>query len=445
MSRWRLYSILVEAAIAWLAFLADPLGLAEQKARALSDYLTVGLQYAHSPAPKEVAVVLVDPESLRARRVDWPLPYDALADLIGELRCARVRGVFFDFTASREFTPLNPDDRLRAAVKGESKTRICVDGSAPTDAPVFFGRVEGFETPLGRWLREGGWTFLLAAGEDAGIYWASKEFFPRELVPVEEATPAFGLMQKLDLRPARAGIADNAPCADRDERPLCWRVPLSLLWSARFDDAQSAVAELAKCRGDRGWFGTLSEMPWPWAGDKRFERCPPVLTLRLADLERDAGYIEAHGDPSKFLAGRFVFVGADLPALNDRVATPIHDHLPAVYKHAVALGELIAKGGRYPTFPPPQTLALIVAAIYLALEAPRQMLRRHPWQHWVFAGIYLAGLAVFSLWVWVRGWPLPLIVAVFGYYAAVVVALFAAARIRRKAEAREGMEQEGRS
>ena len=149
MSRWRLYSIVVEAAIAWVAFFADPLGLTEQKTRALNDYLAVATQYGHGPAPKDVAVVLVDRESLKDRRIDWPLPYDTVADLIGELRCAQVKGVFFDFTASREFTPANPDERLRAAIEGESKTRICADGGAPADAPVFFGRVEGFETPLG--------------------------------------------------------------------------------------------------------------------------------------------------------------------------------------------------------------------------------------------------------------------------------------------------------
>jgi hypothetical protein len=441
-SRWRLYSIVVEAAIAWLAFYADPLGLGEQETRALSDYLAVGTQYLHGPAPKGAAVVLVDATSLRERGVDWPLPYNAVADLIGELRCARVKGVFFDFTASREFTPANPDERLRAAVEGESKTRVCADGSAPADAPVFFGRVEGFETPLGQWLRERGRTFLLAAGEDAGVYRASKDLFPAQTVPIEETTPAFGLMRTLDLRPAAAGASGNAACGDDDARSRCWRAPLSIVWSARIDPAQSQVSDLAPCRGDRGWLGTLMEMPWPWAGDDRFERCPPVLTLRAADFERDADYIEAHGDPTKPLAGRFAFVGVDLPALNDTVATPIHDHLPGVYKHAVALGELIAAGARYPTFPPPQTLALIVAAIYLGLETARQGLRRRPNRQLIFAGVYIAGVAGFSLWVYARGWPLTLIVAVFGYYSAAVTALFAAARARARADAQEGFAQE---
>jgi hypothetical protein len=436
-SRWRLYSIVVDAAIAWLAFFADPFGLTEQKTRALNDYLAVATQYLHGPAPKDVAVVLVDAESLRDRSVDWPLPYDAVADLIGELRCARVKGIFFDFTASREFTPANPDERLRAAVEGESKTRLCADGSAPADAPVFFARAEGFETPLGRWLRESGRTFVLAAGEDAGTYRVSTELFPAEPPPIEDATPAFGLMRVLDFRPATAGIADNAPCADDDERPRCWRAPLSLIWSARLDPAQSQVANLAKCRGDRGWLGTFMEMPWPWAQDDRFERCLPVLTLRAADLERDADYVEAHGDPTKSLAGRFVFVGVDLPALNDRITTPIHDRIPGVYKHAVALGELIAAGPRYPTFPPPQTLAVLVAAIYLGLEAARQSLRRRPNRRWEFAGVYVASVIGFSLWAYMRGWPFSLIVAVFGYYAAVVAALFAAARAKAKAEAQE--------
>lgn len=435
--RWRVTSIVVEAAIAWLAFFADPLGLAEQKTRALNDYLAVATQYLHGPAPTEVAVVLVGPDALRERGVDWPLPYDAVADLIAELRCARVAGVFFDFTASREFTQRNPESRLREAVEGGSATRVCADGAAAADAPVFFGRVDGFETPLGRWLRERGRTFLLAVGDDAGAYRVTKEAFPGEPVPIEDTTPAFGLVRALGLRPAPASAAEDAPCGEEDERPRCWRAPLSLVWSARLDPAQARVSDVAVCRGDRGWLGALMEMPWPWAADDRFEHCPPVLTLRAADLERDADYIEAHGDPAKALAGRVVFVGADLPALNDRIATPIHDHLPGVYKHAVALGELIANGARYPTIPPTRTLATIVAAIYLILEAARQGLHRVAARRWIFAGVYVAVLAGFSVYVVERGWPLSLIVAVFGYHAAVVVALFAAARAKAKAEAQE--------
>jgi len=188
------------------------------------------------------------------------------------------------------------------------------------------------------------------------------------------------------------------------------------------------------CRGDKGLVNILWGQT-PWGASELCETCPPVLTLRALDLERDLGYIEAHGDPTSALAGRFVLVGVDLPGLNDKVLTPVHDHLPGVYKHAVALGALIRYRAHYPTLPSPTGLGVLVVAIYLALESAREFLRDRAGENWLFAAVFVVFAGAFALLVYLRNWPASLVVSVFGYYAAVTVALFVAWHAKTQAKA----------
>jgi CHASE2 domain-containing sensor protein len=168
----------------------------------------------------------------------------------------------------------------------------------------------------------------------------------------------------------------------------------------------------------------------PLGADDRYEYCPPVLTLTGKTLYPDLNFIDAHGDPLKSLAGRIVMVGVNLVGLNDQIATPVHEYLPGVYKHAVALGALIHYGQHYPTLPQPVVLTMLVAAIYLLLETVREWLmgRRHG--HWLFVGVIVCCFIGFLILIYWRLWPASLLAAVFGYYLGVVGAIFAAASAR---------------
>lgn len=436
LSHPRLRSVVVEAAIAWFVFWADPLGIVEQRLRAVDNFLGAVTQYSRIAPPERLAVVLIDRDALNDWRLDWPIPYSKMAEMVHELACAGATGVFFDFTASRQFNlaPAEDQEKLREAVEDSSRGPVCLDGEPPQKIPVFFGKIEQAESPLNTWLEQRDASFFLNAGEEDGIYQTGKEKFPARFVADKDVSPAFGLMRVPRLGGGLSASQDAAPCRDEDARPQCWRAPLALVWNGGIDPRQGEGSNILGCRGDKGWIGILWGLT-PWGASDRYEPCPPVLTRRALDLERDLGYIEKYGDPAISLKDRFVLVGVELPGLNDRVLTPVHDHLPGVYKHAVALGALLHWGADYPTLPPPTSLGVLVAATYLILEAAREGVRGRKREHWLFTGIFVVFAGAFAVWVYRRNWPASLVVAVFGYYAAVAAGLFFASRARSQANA----------
>lgn len=432
----RFRSVLIEAGLALILFLGDPLGLAEQKHRSIDAGLAIATQYLHADPPANLAVVLIDKATLEDWKVDWPITFGKSAELIHALACARATGVFFDFSVGRKFNLIEGKDNLKRAVEGSSQDgSLCVDGRPPAKIPVFFGRIEGVDSPMTDWLAERNASFFLNAGESDSVYRTGKQEFPPLALRQDEVSPAFGLVRALPFLRGNPVADDGSPCRNSDARPRCWRAPLALVWSAGLDRKQPNVSDILKCRGDRGLFHILWTLT-SFGSDERYESCPPVLTLSGVDLSRDLAFIDKYGDPAAALAGRFVMVGVDVAGLNDRITTPLHDHLPGVYKHAVALGALLRYGAHYPTLPKPVTLGVMAAVIYLLLEAAREFSRGRKLEFvWVTVA-FVACVIAFSTIVYLQYWPASLVLAVFGYYVGVVFALFVAGKERHKSPSR---------
>ena len=432
----RFRSVVIEAALALILFLGDPLGLAEQKHRSIDAGLAIATQYLHADPPANLAVVLIDKATLEDWKVDWPITYGKSAELIHALACARATGVFFDFSVGRKFNLIEGKDDLKRAVEDLSQDgSVCVDGGPPLKIPVFFGKIEGVDSPMTEWLAERNASFFLNAGESDSVYQAGKEEFPPLALRQDEVSPAFGLVRALPFLRGSPVADDGSPCRDGDPRPRCWRAPLALVWSASSDRKQPDVSDILKCRGNRGMVHALWGLT-PFGSEERYEACPPVLTLSGIDLSRDLAFIDKYGDPAAVLAGRFVMIGVDVAGLNDRITTPLHSHLPGVYKHAVALGALLHYGARYPTLPKPVTLGVMAAAIYLLLEATREFSRGRKLE-FVWVTVAFVGCVVgFSTIVYLQYWPASLVLAVFGYYVGVVFALFVAGKPRYKSPSR---------
>lgn len=428
----RLVTVAIEASLALAAFVIDPLEFSEQKHRAVDHGLAVVTQYLRAEPPQDVAVVLIDRPTLNDWKTDWPITYGKMAELVHTFACARARGVFFDFSASRQFNLVEGQNDLRAAVEDSSKYGpICASGGRPDKIPVYFGKIADVQSPLNQWLDQRGSTFLLNTGEEDGIYYSGRDKFPTRAVPAREITPAFGLMRVIE-RTRGSTNQDGAACGNDDPRVGCWSKPLAMVWGAALDPAQMRVSDVSRCRGNRGLADLILGLT-PLGADNRYESCPPVLTLTGKSLYPDLNFIEAHGDPLKFLAGRIVMVGVNLVGLNDQIATPVHEYLPGVYKHAVALGALIHHGQHYPTLPRPAVLTVLVAAIYLLLEAAREWLTGGRYGPWPFVGVLAVCFVAFLALIYWLLWPASLLVAVFGYYLGVVGAIFAAGSAREAA------------
>lgn len=409
--------IIAEIVLAFIGFYLDPLGLTAQKNRALEDIAAVFSQQIHeTSATEKLAVVLIDEGTLRSWGEDWPIPYGKTAKIIRALACARTVGVFFDYTASRQISLAADEELLEAEVTDSSMgiAHDCPDNLRPTKIRVSFGLVDGIETRLARALRASHAAFWLDAGPNDNLYPAGRTTFP-DRAAGSDRSPAFGILADMpSLWPLIP--RDSEPlCDENDLRVQCWTNPLRLAWNAKVDPKQKEVSDLSRCRGSIGLLQTVLNVTGLAVHD-RYETCPPILTLTGEDLFRDATFIERNGDPLKELKGRFVLVGTRLGGLNDQVYSPLHGYLPGVYKHAMALENLIMDGAGYRTIPKPWVLNVIVLLIYAVIEIVRETTGRSPHRDWFVLAAVCATLGMFAAIVGYCHWPWSLLPAVFLYY-----------------------------
>jgi CHASE2 domain len=456
----RARAIIAETVLGLLLFFADPLGVVAYRARVIDDSISVLTQFMHgSEAREQLAVVLIDQEALDAWQVDWPLTYEGMAGLIHSLACAQAFGVFFDFTLSEKFNLAEGKDELESAVL-DSRKGSCDDGSTPARMSVFFGKAEKIDSPLAQSLDRDHLAFSIDDDTDDSVYPAGSVEFPDSPVPIEQATPAFGVIRSVPKlwpseKPPKEAAKDEdpgRPCSYPDHRPKCWMKPLALRWSGTIDPNQGDVADTV-CRGFPGWLDIVAST-FGITKEGRFEPCPPILTLKGQDLFRDREYIADYGNPARFLKDRFVFVGTELAGLNDEVLSPVHGYLPGVYKHAIAADNLLSymryradhpfvarpwllgtdrllsymkDMADYPTVPRPWLLGTLVVATYLLIEFVREYSRSMARRALILGLAALIALFAWGAIIHFLQWPWSLMLTVFGYYAG-GVAILAVAR-----------------
>jgi CHASE2 domain-containing sensor protein len=426
---YRTRAIIAETTLAMALFLFDPLGLAALKGRTIDNWFEASTQYSYrTKAADRIGVVLIDEDSLKSWRVDWPVTYEKTAEIVHALACARVIGVFLDFTASKQFNLNIGEKLLEETIDDSSRTGPdCIDGSRPNKIKVFFGKAEAIHTPLADWLDRANAAFWLEANPDDGLYAVGGDTFPEHPLALNETTPAFGIMRSLPDFAATGQSDSDGLCHADDSRPRCWINPIALVWNGTIDPDQGKVSEIGACRGRIGLFQMLLNL-FGFVSDGRYETCPPILTLKGQDLSRDRTFIAQNGDPARALAGRFVFVGTQLSGLNDHVYSPVHGYLPGVYEHAVAFDNLITYGANYPTVPRPRMLIPIVLAIFGLIEVVKELTGQSTKARWFIGGTALVcvGAVVAMIYFW--KWPVSLIFAIFGYYGSSLLFLEAAGR-----------------
>jgi CHASE2 domain-containing sensor protein len=109
-----------------------------------------------------------------------------------------------------------------------------------------------------------------------------------------------------------------------------------------------------------------------------YQLCPPVLTIPANALISGNILTATPGtDPVlELMKDRIVLIGVNLPSSRDTVPTPIHERLPGVYFHAMALDNLLTFGDAYPTEPDLPNLIVVLVVLFLSLEAARLLVWR---------------------------------------------------------------------
>lgn len=136
---------------------------------------------------------------------------------------------------------------------------------------------------------------------------------------------------------------------------------LALVWGLKSAPQADRPDSLSHCKP--GAYDAWRYVPGvlrQFVADRPSPICPYHRTLSMAQLNElpEAALASA-------LAGRYVLVGANVPAYNDFANSPIHGLIPGVHLHAMALDNLLTYQGNYKQstgWEPPQPVGLLVAA-----------------------------------------------------------------------------------
>jgi hypothetical protein len=308
----------------------DPFGFTRLTKFYSQDLLAVAMagcypQAASGPCVKagraSTAVVLLRDPDLAAFAEPWPPRYGFHARVLKAIRANQPKAVMIDIVFEDK-----RDDPTIAALAGE------LDRYRAEGIPVYaatFGRDRPLRPEVGERV--------------------TPVQVPKKIDPLDRVTRFYDLTTgPPDAQLTAVPTLFRDVCGGCEGEDGCGANPIRIFWSN--------VPE--KSWNDR-WLDCRRRPPFPWwivqdrGGDFR-ENCPstPAIPARilLEPTEDDDAAIEA------IIDGSIVFYGAYFHGAADAMNTPLHNDLPAVFLHSVALDNLVTLGPdalqhREPTVP----------------------------------------------------------------------------------------------
>lgn len=113
---------------------------------------------------------------------------------------------------------------------------------------------------------------------------------------------------------------------------------MALVWGHNSAAQDSRPLSLAGCHpGEREWSQVIPKLLRDLAGkEARTPLCPYHRALSADQLN----YMDP-SELSRYVKGKFVLVGANVPGYNDFVHSPVHGLLPGIHVHAMALDNFL--------------------------------------------------------------------------------------------------------
>ncbi|WP_447920033.1 CHASE2 domain-containing protein [Achromobacter aegrifaciens] len=270
----------------------------------------------------DTTVVLIDDDSLDQQKGAWPLPYRTHARWLRNIGLIhKPKAIFLDITFGRERDdPTLPE--LAAA--------LCELRDA--NIPVFLAALPDAQGSLR--LRSG-----LAApeGEKPCFTMVDVRYTPSK---VDRLVWSYPLWSGDNARSAALAIAQDtagATIARTDEA-------MALTWGVDNLDQRRFSKDCRQARG--GYAEMLPSYVRTLLGDPDAAQpiCPYTRALTLSELRAP----DADGTRlADMLTGRYVMIGAALSGFNDTVLSPVHDSIPGVFMHAMALDNLLTYQNDY--------------------------------------------------------------------------------------------------
>lgn len=334
--------------LAILVDVIEPFGL-DNAMKAYSGRISARMMapFYQSRGQDRIAVVLIDQQTLDVRQQPWPPRYEYYENVLRRILRQRPAGVYFDILTSdtRPYDDSLQDARMLLADELESSgVPVWFGVISPTASSVFSG-VPGTRTAVAGWKGLGADYPLRIA--PANLIVDNQPMHVETQAPPPAESVAYTLYR-------RACLESHVPCSSTGAplTPDQASTPMVLHWGLQRPLVPTDLAtRLGSCvRPDGTEIGFVRKLgqaaagAWHdfWSGfdpeglDRHREPCPPVLTVLEQQLD-DPGI-------AALLEGRMVLVGTRLAALDDSVLSPVHQRVPGVYAHAMALDNLMTWG-----------------------------------------------------------------------------------------------------
>lgn len=316
-------------------------------------------------AQDHIAVVLIDDHTLQARELAWPPRYSYYDEVLRRVLAQQPRAVYVDILMEqrRDYDDSYTDARDGIAAEiGCAKVPVLFGVSAPGRRSIFSGMGSAasgcsIASPASDSdvvpVVQDVVTSWKGVGSDYPLLLAAKNVRDEGWVPPLSTGPGFGadyrsvalaLYQQACRTRSDAGCRESARALSAEAlgTPMSvqWGSALPRLpvrprglgcvrtapvgWRARLESAVGLTKD--------GFSGGLDEQ----VENRRRERCAYTLTVFEEQLD----------DPAlgAVLKDRVVLIGTRLNGLGDQVMSPVHQQLPGVYLHAMALDNLMQWG-----------------------------------------------------------------------------------------------------
>lgn len=281
--------------------------------RSLAYLQDQGLDVYPDAAQEKITVVLATDKALNSLGHSWPPPYYFHADVLRDIGRYQPKAIFMDFLFSGE-----------RAGEGIEQLADEICELKKNGIPVFLAS-DDFQS------KDGG---VIAKLTTCGIVVDANK--PRSDGAEDGVDGYYRLYSKYDwgngISPALAMYAVDRSGALSAQKLEPWSSPMEVFWSGH--PPKNSLTWMPDCRKQLQF------------NERLFGKntCYYSQTLFLDQL-----FAEESNFPykSELLRGKLVFYGANFTGAGDISLTPLHENMPGVYLHAMALDNLMSFGTDY--------------------------------------------------------------------------------------------------
>ncbi|MBE1275027.1 CHASE2 domain-containing protein [Enterovibrio baiacu] len=331
------FKALFTALIILTLFIIDPLGIRVSAEKHYEDHILRLLSpFFSDTVSDEITVVLLD-EAFLEQTNTFPVSYTNLARLLKVINQHKPDAVFFDILQHHEHS-----ERLSRWLKALERAK----------SPVFMASDPEYDTPDRLSQSDSLRRKIADVSSLAAVSWSGeKHYYPMQVESQGRSTPsvAHAMYETYCEKPSII--------CEHNDAPGNLSSSMIVQWSNTFDPRQNRylyVGDSCLKQPDSA-IGSMFDTLWSLLtqglrseqelDDRLRKQCPPLLTLSATSLFAPGA--SKSPELKEALEGKMVLVGYHLGGGLDTVLSPVHGKLPGVFNHAMALENLILKGGEY--------------------------------------------------------------------------------------------------